>query len=136
MISPMQPIKCVYCSNRVLCRDYLSSNDWNLLMFPVVNVITILAFTIRPTITYIFFFRPCKLQKYITCHLFKMVQFDFEEVNFESGLGLNYCYRLLLLCKNQPVLLKSITWTAVSFIESYELCCVSVIGITYDTIKE
>ena len=27
----------------------------------------------------------------ITCHLFRSVQFDFEEGNIESGL--NYCYR-------------------------------------------
>ena len=42
------------------------------------------------------------------CHLFKSVQFDFEEGNFKSGLGIELLlvYSLLLLRNHRHVLLK------------------------------
>ena len=70
-------------------------------MFPVVNVISFSPLELR--------FSP--LLDHVTemmCHLFKPVQFDFEEGNFKSGLGLNYCHPLLWLRKHQAVLLKLI----------------------------
>ena len=47
----------------------------------------------------------------MTCHLFKSVQFDFEEGNFRSGFINELLLRLLLLDKNQRVLLKLINLT-------------------------
>ena len=57
-------------------------------MFPVVNVISF-----SPLDQQLLIFFPFDHVTDITCHLFKMVQFDFEEVNFESGFGI----KLLLL---------------------------------------
>ena len=51
----------------------------------------------------------------ITCHLFRSVQFDFKEGNFESSFGINYCYHSLLLHKNHPVLLKLIDLDCCAF---------------------
>ena len=58
------------------------------LNLPVVNVISF-----SPLDQRLVRFSPLDHVKEITCHLFKTVQFDFEEGNFESGLGI----KLLLL---------------------------------------
>ena len=52
-------------------------------MFPVVNVIS---FT--PLDQQLLRFLPLDDITEITCHLFKMVQFDFEEGNLEAGFGI------------------------------------------------
>ena len=49
-------------------------------MFPVVNVISF-----SPLDQQLLIFFPFDHVTEITCHLFKMVQFDFEEVNLISG---------------------------------------------------
>ena len=49
-------------------------------MFPVVNVISF-----SPLDQQLLIFFPFDHVTEIRCHLLKMVQFDFEEVNFESG---------------------------------------------------
>ena len=57
-------------------------------MFPVVNVVSF-----KPLDQQLLRFSPLYHVTDITCHLFKTVQFDFEEGKFESGLGINYCYQ-------------------------------------------
>ena len=52
-------------------------------MFPVVNVIS---FSLSDQ--QLLRFSPLDHVTDITCHLFKTAQFDFEEGNFESGLGI------------------------------------------------
>ena len=52
-------------------------------MFPVVNVISF-----SPVDQQLLIFFSFDHVTEITFHLFKMIQFDFEEVNFESGLGI------------------------------------------------
>ena len=72
-------------------------------MFPVVNVISFSPLDQQLLILFSF-----DHVTEITCHLFKMVQFDFEEVNFESGFGIKLLPSFAIGCKNQPMLLKSI----------------------------
>ena len=73
-------------------------------MFPIVNIIS---FT--PLDQQLLRFSPLDHVTEITCHLFKTAQFDFEEGNLESGLGIKVLLSFALsLCKNQPVLLKLI----------------------------
>ena len=58
-------------------------------MFPVVNVISF-----SPLDQQLLRFLPLDHVMELTCHLFKMVQFDFEEGNLESGFGITIvCYR-------------------------------------------
>ena len=52
-------------------------------MFPVVNVISF-----SPLDQQLLRFSPLDHVTEMTCHLFKSVQFDFEEGNFESGFGI------------------------------------------------
>ena len=52
-------------------------------MFPVVNIIS---FT--PLDQQLPRFSPLDRATKMTCHLFRSVQFDFEEGNFESGFGI------------------------------------------------
>ena len=59
------------------------------LTFPVVNVVS---FT--PLDQQLLRFSPLDHVTEMTCHSFKMVQFDFEEGNLRSGL-INYCHCLL-----------------------------------------
>ena len=53
------------------------------LMFPVVNVISF-----SPLDQQLLRFSPLDHATKMTYHLFKTVQFDFEEGDFESGLGI------------------------------------------------
>ena len=52
-------------------------------MFPVVNVISF-----SPLVQQLLWFSPFDHVTEITCHLFKMTQFDFEEGNFKSVFGI------------------------------------------------
>ena len=52
-------------------------------MLLVVNVISF-----RPFDQQLLRFSPLAHVTEITCHLFRSVQFDFEEGNFESGFGI------------------------------------------------
>ena len=52
-------------------------------MFPIVNVISFSALHQQLLRSL-----PIADVTEITCHLFRSVQFDFEEGNFESGLGI------------------------------------------------
>ena len=53
-------------------------------MFPVVNVISF-----SPLDQQLLRFSPLLDHvTEVTCHLFKLVQFDFEEENFKSGFGI------------------------------------------------
>ena len=52
-------------------------------MFPLVNVISFSALHQQLLRSL-----PIAHVKEIACHLFRSVQFDFEEGNFESGLGI------------------------------------------------
>ena len=83
-------------------------------MFPVVNVISF-----SPLDQQLLRFSPLLDHiKEMMCHLFKLVQFDFEEGNFKSGLGMSYCHHLLWLRKNQHVLLKLINLDHQMFCET------------------
>ena len=75
-------------------------------MFPVVNVYI----SFSPLDQQLLIFFSFDHVTEITCHLFKMVQFDFEEVNFESGFGIELLlsFAVAAIGKNQPLLLKSI----------------------------
>ena len=60
-------------------------------MFPVVNVISFSALHQQ-----LLRFLPLALVTEITCYLFRSVQFDFEEGNFESGLGIKLLLSLAI----------------------------------------
>ena len=61
-------------------------------MFPVVNVISF-----SPLDQQLLRFSPLLDHvTEITCHLFKTVQFDFEEGNFESGFGIKLLLSLAI----------------------------------------
>ena len=82
MISPIQPVKCVLLHPGIVPTSPMK--QWSEpLMFPVVNVISF-----SPLDQQLLRFLPLDHVTEIMCHSFKMVQFEFEEGNLESGFGI------------------------------------------------
>ena len=81
IISPIQPIKCVLCQPVILPRSPILQES-KPLTFPTVNVISF-----SPLDQQLLRFSPLLDHvTEITCHLFKSVQFDFDDGNLISGL--------------------------------------------------
>ena len=83
MISPIQPVKCVFFNPDIKPRSPIQQQS-EPLMLPAVKVISFL-----PLDQQLLKFSP--LLDHVTemiCHLFKQVQFDFEEGNFKSSFGI------------------------------------------------